>query len=89
MSTTETEYKKKSRQIPEEIVTEGNLNLVEEPFADEELRESVSEIRAAFSSRDVTAEEGIAEDGQFIKSWRQTDVIGAMQQLGVTHGENQ
>lgn len=82
MSTTEAENKKIARKIPEEVFTEGKLELIDEIFADdyvskppsaseplhgpEEMKEWVSRIRDAFSAIDVTIEDVIAENDKVV-----------------------
>lgn len=83
MSTTETENKEMARKIPEEIFNEGNLDLVDEIFADdyvsrppeaseplhgpEELKEFISKFRSAFPEFQVTIKDSIAEDDKVVQ----------------------
>lgn len=83
MSTTETENKEIARKIPEEIFNEGNLDLVDEIFADdyisrtpeapeplqgpEELKEFISKFRTMFPDFEVTIVDDIAEDDKVVQ----------------------
>ncbi len=137
-STTEAENKEIVRRYPEEIISEGNLALIDEIIADDyvehnsarpeplhgpdDVKEYVSTLRSAFPDihcgvEDLIAEgdmvvrrdratathegefmgieatgtEGVVEgihihrieDGQFVETWAQNDVMSMMQQLGV------
>lgn len=83
MATTETENKEITRKIPDEIFNDGNLDLVDEIFADdyvsrppeaseplhgpEELKEFISEFQTAFPDFEVTVKDEIAEDDKVVQ----------------------
>jgi predicted ester cyclase len=86
MITKETENKAKARQIPEGILTEGNLDLADELFADdyvgrflsephhgpEGVKEYASIVQNAFSDIEATVEDVIAEDDKVVRRDRLT-----------------
>jgi len=87
MATTEDEIRKKARKYPEEALNEGNLDVIEEVFADnyvsrnnavpepmglDGLKEFTSMARTAFPDLEVTVEEVIVEDDKVVRRDRFT-----------------
>lgn len=83
MSTTEAEHKEVARRISEEVFDEGNLDLVDEFFADdfvghsatapedlhgpEEYKEFVAMTRSAFPDVESTSEDLVAEGDRVVE----------------------
>lgn len=88
MSSTEAENKEIARKIPEEVMNEGNLDLIDEIFAEdyvsrppiaseplhgpEEMKEWLSRTRSKFSEYDYRVEDVIAEDDKVVQRRRLT-----------------